>query len=201
MKTKNRIAVFLLLILPVAGICYALTDEQINEYRLKAAFMYNFIKFVDWPSKAVDSNEITIGIVGKEPLLSLFESLKERKVKNKTVLIKQFPSFEEIKKTSKKRNKPFDEQIASIQKCNLLFLCSSETPYVRDILSRLKDKNILTVGESENFLNEGGIINFVIEDKKVRFDINLDASDKAKLKISSQLLQLAKKVVKAKDKP
>ena len=176
-----------------------LTEDQSKEYQLKAAFLYNFIKFVDWPEKAADSNQVTIGIISKEPLVNLFEPLKDKKVKNKNVLIKQLPSFEEIQKLGGQNKKAADEQIESIKKCHLLLICSSETVYIKDILGQLKDTNILTVGETENFLKEGGIINFVVEDKKVRFEINLDASDKAKLKISSQLLQLAKKIVKTKE--
>lgn len=200
MKEKRYIIVFLIFVLSAAGICNALTEDQNKEYQLKAAFLYNFIKFVDWPANMADSNEITIGIISKEPLVSLFEPLKDKKVKNKTCKVQQFPSFEEIQKLGGQNKKAADEQIESIKKCHLLFICSSETVYIKDILGQLKDTNILTVGEAENFLNEGGMINFVVEDKKVRFEINLDASDKAKLKISSQLLQLAKKVVKAKDK-
>ena len=92
-----------------------------------------------------------------------------------------------------------DEQIESIKQCHLLFICASEAKNLKEILKLIKDKNILTVGETGDFLTEGGIINFVVDDKKVRFEINLEASDKAKLKISSQLLQLAKKVTKAKE--
>ncbi len=183
----------------LATICYALNEAETKEYQLKAAFLYNFMKFVDWPGDFADTNEITIGIISKEPIGNLCEPLKDKKVKNKSVKIIQYPSFEELINLGKQDKKAMDEQIESIKKCHLLFISATETKNAKEILDQVKDKNILTVGELDGFLAMGGAINFVVEDKKIRFEINLEASDKAKLKISSQLLQLAKKVIKAKE--
>jgi len=199
MIKKWCIIVILFLSLPAMPVCYGLTETESKEYQLKAAFLYNFIKFVDWPVNIADNNEIAIGVISREPLGNLFEPLKDKKVKNKNVIIKQYPSFEELQKLGKQNKAAMDEQIESIKKCHLLFICASEATNLREILEQVKDKNILTVGEAENFLKAGGMINFVVDDKKVRFEINLEASDKAKLKISSQLLQLAKNIIKAKE--
>lgn len=198
MIKKWCIIAILLLSLSAISVCYAIDEAKSKEYQIKAAFLYNFIKFVDWPANIADSNEIIIGVISKEPLVNLFEPLKDKKVKNKNVIIRQYPSFDEIQKLGTQNKTAMNEQIESIKKCHLLFICASEADNLSKILDEIKDKNILTVGEMEDFLTYGGIINFVV-DEKVRFEINLESSDKAKLKISSQLLQLAKKVTKAKE--
>lgn len=198
MVKKFNITVLLLVLMMASKTCFALTQTETAEYQLKAACLYNLIKFVEWPQKIEDSNQITVGVIGTEPLAGFLGPLKDTKVKNKKVLIRQFPSYQEIQKSDKKA---MEEQLESVKKCNLLFICPSEAVNIKEILGLLTDTNVLTVGQDENFLKEGGMVNFVIEDQKVRFEINLAASDKAKLKISSQLLQLAKKVVKAKGNP
>ena len=201
MKKYKYITVLLVLGLSAASICHQSDSEQPGEYRLKAAYLYNFIRFADWPARAADSNEIKIAIISGEPLVDFFEPLKDKKVKNKKVLIMQLPSFEKIQQLNKKDKKEFARQIESIKSSHLLFISSSESAYIKDIISLTKNTNIMTVGESSNFLSDGGMINFLTEDNKLCFEINLEASDKAKIEFSSQLLQLARRIVKAKDKP
>ena len=82
-----------------------------------------------------------------------------------------------------------------MKKCHLLFICSSEKDNLTDIIDIIKNKNILTVGETKDFLKTGGIINFLLDDNKVRFEINLSAAKKSNLIIRSQLLRLAQKVI------
>ena len=171
-----------------------------REYQIKAAFLYNFIKFVDWPKeKMADSNEpIIIGIIGKDPFGRVFEPIKNKKVKNRIVVIKRFKSFEEIKKLGEHDKAEFDRNINYLRKCHLLFVCSSEKDKVKEVLALVKDHSVLTVADTKGFLESGGTINFLMEDKKVRFEINVTAAKKSKLKISSKLLRLAKRVVKEK---
>lgn len=163
-------------------------SEESKEYHIKAAFLYNFIKFIDWPKeKIADSNSITIGIIGENPFGKAFEALKDKKVKDKKVLIKQFQSVEEMKLPS--------EQIEAIRKCHVLFVCRSEVKYLRRIMDCVKDHSVLAVGDMANCLESGVIINFIKEDKKVRFEINNREAKKANLDIRSKLLRLAKKVI------
>jgi len=172
-------------------------DESASnrEYQVKAAFLYNFIKFVDWPKeKTADPNApLIIGILGKDPFGDAFEPLRD---KEKKVLIQRFQGFAELEKSGeKKKDQPHPKQDA-ISKCHLLFVCTSESERLADILKSVKNSSILTVADTPNFLEAGGIINFVTEEKKIRFEINVTAAEKAKLKIRSQLLRLAKKVIK-----
>jgi hypothetical protein len=171
-----------------------------KEYQIKAAFLYNFIKFVDWPEeKTSDSNEpIIIGIIGKDPFGRVFEPIKNKKVKNRIVVIKRFKSFESIQKLGEHDKAEFDRNINYLRKCHLLFVCSSEKDKVKEVLALVKDHSVLTVADTKGFLESGGIINFLMEDKKVHFEINVTAAKKSKLKISSKLLRLAKRVVKEK---
>ena len=172
-----------------------------QEYQIKAAFLYNFIKFVDWPKeKLADSNEpVTIGIVGKDPFENAFEPIKDKKVKDRSVIIKRFKSFEELKKSAEKDKSELDREIEALTKCHLLFICSSERENLKEIINSVRDHNVLTVGEMKGFLESGGIINCFVEENKICFEINTTAAERAKLEIRSKLLRLAKKIIVEKD--
>jgi len=168
-----------------------------REYQIKAAFIYNFIKFVDWPKeKVAESNEpAIIGIVGKDPFGNAFAPVKDKEDKDRKVLIKRFKPIEELKKSGEKDKSLLEREIDSLRKCHLLFICSSEEKSINEIINLVKDYSVLTIGDMQGFLESGGIINFITEEKKVRFEINVTAAKRAKLKIRSQLLRLAKRVV------
>ena len=178
-------------------------SEPSQEYKVKAAFLYNFLKFVDWPKEAMpDGNEpITIGIIGKDPFGQAFEPVKDKDAKDKKVVVKRFKSIADLKKLGESGKDELDRQIEAVKKCHLLFVCSSEKEYLKDIVNAVKNRPVLTVGDTEEFLQSGGIISFVMEDQKVRFEVNLTAAEHAKLKIRSQLLRLAKRVIEEKDTP
>jgi hypothetical protein len=168
-----------------------------QEYQLKAAFLYNFLQFVDWPEeKLADSNKpITIGIIGNDPFGNAFEPIESKKVKGRAVVIKRFKSFEDLKKSTEKNKPESEQETKSLTKCYLLFICSSEQKNLKEIIDTVKDHSVLTVGEMEGFLESGGIINWFVEEKKIRFEINTAAAERAKLEIRSNLLRLAKRVV------
>ena len=171
--------------LPLAvGQSYESKDNL--EYKIKAAFIYNFIKFIDWQDNCLpeNNNTITIGLLGKSPFNNSFEPITKKKVKNKKVTIKYFPEFEKM--TDK----------TLLKKCHVLFICDSEKKQLKDVINAVKDSCVLTVGEMDGLLKAGGIIKFSMHKKKVRFEVNLTAAKRAKLEIRSQLLRLAKKVVK-----
>ena len=168
-----------------------------QEYQIKAAFLYNFIKFVDWPQgKTSDTNEpVVIGIIGNAPLENAFKPIegKAHDVNGKPIVIKYFKSFEELMKSGENSKDNLQKELEVLRKCHLLFICSSEQKNLSQILDAVKDSYVLTVGEEADFLHSGGIINFVLEDEKVHFEINVAAANKAQLVIRSQLLRLAKK--------
>jgi len=197
MRTKVYILVVLALFVePIAAEGQA-DSAKSQEYKIKAAFLYNFIKFVEWPEeKMADSNKpITIGVIGTDPFGYAFEPIKDKKVKGRKVIIRRFKGFKEQGSSDKKDKSELKRTIEALRKCHLLFICSSEKEKFGEIINLVKDESVLTVGEVKGFLESGGIINFLVERKKVVFEINNHAAKQAKLEIRSKLLRLAKRVI------
>jgi hypothetical protein len=200
---KNRIGKFvglmtILIVLTITVDTHA-ESESSREYQIKAAFLYNFIKFVDWPKEKespTDSNEpIAIGIIGKDPFGNSFEPLRDKQVKGRNVVIKRFEGFEQLNESDEQGEKQHPE-IETIRKCHILFICPSEEKYIQQIIASTQDYSVLTVGDMNGFLEAGGIINFLTEEKKIRFEVNLDAAERSRLTIRSKLLRLAKRVIR-----
>lgn len=147
-----------------------------SEYQIKAAFLYNFAKFVEWPPQAFagPGSPMVIGVLGK----NVFGGDLERTIRNKTVNNHPF-QFKEFHSVPEATN------------CQILFISASEKDRLPKILDGLRGASVLTVSETDQFIGDGGMINFVIEDNKIHFQINDDAAKKAGLKISSKLLNLA----------
>jgi hypothetical protein len=175
-----------------------------REYQIKAAFVYNFLKFVvggrfrppdGKAGSAVDPNEVLlVGIVGRTPSKESFAGLQGRLAKDKRIEVRYFNGFEDGKDAEQKIPEQHP-QMADIRKCHVLFLCPSEKPFLARILPRLQKDGILLVGDTPGFLEAGGVINLLIEEKKVRFEINLAAAARAKLQIRSSLLRLAMRTI------
>lgn len=212
---KNKVYILLILILLAAlfaAPAMATDSQQDREYQVKAAFIYNFIKFIEWPKepsaekpkqKAADAGKtITIVIVGEHQFDKAFDPIIKKKIRGSKLIVKQVPGPEQFKQKAGNKNRYLAEYREkygkTLKKCEVLFICSSEKRHVKELVSITKDNSTLTVSEMDGFLASGGIINFVTEKSKVRFEINLAAAQKKKLKISSQLLRLAKKVIKNK---
>jgi hypothetical protein len=172
-------------------------SAQYKEYEIKAAFIYNFLKFVDWPEgkMAGGGNQIVVGIIGEDPFGDAADIFKDKKVEERNVVIKRFEGIEQLKKMAEK-DKPANEKLEALKTCHLLFICPSEQKQSREIIDIVGKDGVLTVGDTSGFIESGGGINFLMEENKIRFDINLTAAEKAGLKIRSQLLRLAKRVVK-----
>jgi hypothetical protein len=151
-----------------------------SEYAVKAAFLFHFAEFVDWPEGAFkDANTpITYCITGEDPFRgALDDSLRAKVVGNRGMRVDHL------------------KQGDSMQGCQVLFIGATENRRAASILANVKGSAVLTVGESPNFAENGGMIEFCLEGKKIRFDINLAAVNKAKLKMSARLLALAKTVI------
>ena len=151
-------------------------DAQPTEYQVKAACLFNFAKFVDWPSPAFPqpASPIVIGILGEDPFRdALQNTIRDKTVDDHPLVIKQLGSQ------------------AEATNCHILFISTSEKPRLAQILEGLKGSSVLTVGEMERFTENGGMINFVLDGTKIRFQINKEAATSAGLKISSKLLSLA----------
>ncbi len=144
-----------------------------REYEIKAAYLYNFIKYVDWPSYG---DTITIGVLGSDPFGPALAPLNGKTVKGRRLVIKHLDS------------------VRDAQQCQIIFVSSSEKQRLQEIFESLRSARVLTVGETQGFADGGGIINFIEENNKVRFEINAEAARRTGLNISSELLKLARLV-------
>lgn len=154
--------------------------KQSIEYRIKAAYLYNFSKFTDWSDhrRAVaDHNIFTLCILGKDPFGSAIAPIKTKKVRKKPIKLLYFSQME-----------------PGINQCNILFIPESEKNHTQSIFLALADNNILTVGESSGFATSGGIIGFIIENGRVQFQINKQAARRAGLEFDPRLLNLGQVV-------
>jgi len=150
--------------------------EISREYQVKAVFLFNFAQFIAWPTNAFADAQtpMTIGVLGDDPFDSfLDETVRGEKIGEHPLVIQRYRRIEDV------------------QGCQILFISRSEDGQTGRILAGLKDKNILTVGDSDGFIKDGGIVRFVTEENKIHLRINLEAAKSANLAISSKLLRLA----------
>jgi hypothetical protein len=171
--TKNIItkgALFFIMALPVSGT--VMGQQQEREANLKAAFIYNFTKYIVWDTTAAGNNFV-IGIIGNSPVTGpLMEIAKSNNVENRKIVIKRFA-------------RPDD-----ITNCDILFIPGSLPFSLESILGKL-NRGVLTISEEEGYAKMGTAFNFVIVNDKLKFEANLKAISSEGLKAGSQLLKLA----------
>jgi uncharacterized protein DUF4154 len=151
-----------------------------GEYKVKAVYLYNFGKFVQWPEARETRDQLEpflICVLGKNPFGGLLEStIKGEDVNGMHLSAKRVTNA------------------ADTTGCRILFISSSETDRLGKILEELQSKPILTVSDIANFCDRGGMIQFELKDEKVRFAVNMTAAEKAGLTLSSQLVKVATSV-------
>lgn len=157
---------------------------ELPQYQVKAAFIYNFIKFVEWPEESFSekNSPYVIGVLGTDPFFEsdlllnyLNQAVEGKTINNREILVK-----------------PASPRISDFKDCHLVFISASEKNRMKEILAGLNQPGLLTISETDNFCEQGGMINFFMASGKVRFEINAKAAEKAGLKISSKLLNVAK---------
>ena len=153
-------------------------EDRTLEYRVKAAFLYNFVRFVEWPDGQGGSDgPFVIGILGQDPFgPALDGAVRGKSVAGRPLVVRRLGSASEARG------------------CHLLFMSAKLRRDLPRVLDELDAEGVLTVSELDTFLERGGMINFVIEGDRVAIDINLDAAREAGLDISSQLLRVARNV-------
>ena len=148
----------------------------IPEYRVKATFLFQFTQFVEWPDDAFRSLEapLAICILGDDPFGTfLDETVRDEKAQGHPISVTRYQRLEDV------------------ANCQLLFVSRKHASRVRDIAEAHKNQSVLIVGDSDGFVDNGGIVQFVTEQNKVHLRINLNAAKGANLTISSKLLRLA----------
>jgi hypothetical protein len=148
-----------------------------REYQIKAACLLNFAQFIEWPAAAFakPDSPIIVGVLGDDPFGDALEStFRDESIQGRALLVRRARDLDDLKF------------------CHLLFISKSEKARLTEILSGSIDTPAVTVGEIDEFAQRGGIINFYIDNAKIRFEVNPDAAQRKGLKIGSQLLKRAR---------
>ena len=150
-----------------------------GEYDVKAAFLLNFAKFVEWPDNAFGdrSSPLVLGIVGDDPFGGAMDRLSEKTVNGRVLVVRRLSGA--------------TDDYKGIQ---MLFISASERQRVPAILKQVAGMSILTVSDLDDFCGMGGIIQLLKQDQRIRFEVNLTVGVRAHLNISSKLLGLARTV-------
>ena len=167
------LGMLLLVFFPAASLPLA---PNAPEYDVKAAMIYNFALFIDWPDQSFSSatEPISVCVLGEDP----FGQSLETNFEGKTVRGRQL----EIRRV---------QRLSELQTCHIAFISPSERKRIPEIISAVGNSSVLTIGDVKDFVESGGVIGFRTEDEKIRFDINIKAAQHANLKISYKLLNLA----------
>ena len=150
-----------------------------EEYQVKAVYLYNFGRFVEWPASAKTGNSFAICVLGRDPFgAALDTTVAGAIIDNQKLVARRVSSAREA------------------TNCRILFISSSESNHGKDILAEVEKVSVLTVSDMPGFAGNGGMIQFVLRENKVRFEVNLAAAEKAGLTLSSQLLKVATEIKK-----
>jgi YfiR/HmsC-like len=163
--------------LPVAGA----QSPKPTDYQVKAAYLYNFGRFVEWPVKSATApnNSFTICVLGEDPFgQALDVTLAGETIGNQKVTARRISSPQES------------------ADCQILFISSSEAKRLNKIIEALDKNAVLTVSDIPQFSQRQGMIQFVLEENRIRFEVNLAATQRAGLTLSSELLKVATAVRK-----
>jgi len=184
-QPRNRMSCLLLiclLVLHCPSLIFAQDETTFKEYDVKAVWLIAFLRFIDWPADAMSkSDTITIGIFGDQPVPSQFALALDTPVKGKKLVIRSIRELQED---------------TVLSDCLILFIDANHIESLETIIGLVDTKSVLTVSETDAFLENGGIVNFVIVNDQIRFEINQVAAQKSGLRIPSQLLRRAHKVIR-----
>lgn len=153
-----------------------LIAQGAREYQIKAVFLFNFAQFVEWPASAFPDEQapFVIGVLGSDPFGdALREAVSGERVNQRSFTVQHY------------------ERVEDIAACHVLFISQSESGQLERILPNLKNRPVLTVGETEDFAKRGGMIRLVNENNRIRMRINVESAQSAGLIISSKLLRPA----------
>ena len=181
----NRYLAALISIAILVGAAIPLSSARakkplLYEYRIKAAFLYNFAKFIQWPESAFIDPEspVFICILGQDPFMGALQSIAGKTIRGRRIVISH------------------SKNVMAVKGCHILFVAESEKSRIKHTISKFKGSPVLTVSDMDNFVKADGMIGMVRVDNKIRFQINLVSAQDSGLTISSQLLKLAQNVIK-----
>ena len=166
----------LLLVIPAASTSLG-QGAPSRENQVKAAFIYNFAQFVEWPDDTFLGNgaPFVIGVLGDGGL----QGELERTLKGKTAGGREF-------------SVRYFARVSDITRCHILFIGAAEQGHAGEVLQKVNHQGTLTVGDFDGFTAASGVVRFMTEDNKLRFEVNVDAANDERLRVSSKLLKLAR---------
>jgi hypothetical protein len=159
------------------GLAQSGNAPKFSEYEVKAAFLLNFMQFVERPTVVMTNagTPVVIGVLGEDPFGTVLdETIKGETVQGRPLMIRR------------------TRQVADVKDCQLVFICRSEKARIKDILNALHGCPALTVSDVEQFCQHGGMIGLISAGGRIRFEINQEAAEQSNVKISSKLLRLAR---------
>jgi hypothetical protein len=174
------VCLWLLLALGIAvsgGVVAGAESPAPTVHQVEAAFLFNFAKFVTWPDDALErgGNSLIIGVLGEDPFGSVLdETIRDKTIMGRKLAVKRFARIQDAARS------------------HILFLSSSEESQLPHLMQVLEKATVLTVSDMEEFAERGGMVAFTVEEQKVRFNVNVEAVERAGLKMGSQLLKLAR---------
>ena len=149
-----------------------------TEFQVKAAYVFNFGKFIKWPVEASSTGPFEICVMGKDSFATVLDStVAGETIDRRTIAVKRISNLQEA------------------PACNILFIGASEESRLKTILVATQHLNILTVSDIPHFSERGGVIGFVTQEEKIRFEVNLGAAEQSHLALSSELLKVASRVI------
>jgi hypothetical protein len=162
---------------PISIFCAGQHNIGSKEVRIKAAYIYNFTKFVYWGTQSCDAatNPIIISVLGADPVFDLLEEYAKNQTQNHAIKVQKIT-----------------KDMIDFKGCQLIFISHSEPQHVSAILKQLQGTKILTISDISGFTRSGGMIGFIIENDRVKLEINLNSVKKAGLTISAKLLEIAR---------
>lgn len=178
----RQFVLLIVLALFISGTPPAHAAKGPAEYQVKAAYLYNFAKFITWPETAFSDRDtpFVIGILGENEFNGYLEPLASKTVRNRPIVIKHFKSIQDV------------------SGCQILYMSSSEDKQLKEHLKKLRTQAIVTASDGRNFAKQGGMIQFTPVRGRLRFIINLEQATAVGIKIDSQLLSLAIETLEAK---
>lgn len=172
---SRRLCLIVVGLLLATAVALPAAEPKPTEYDVKAAFLYNFARFVEWPEGA-RQDTLRIGILGKDNFGNAFDAVLGRARQPQPVVVQRV------------------DQVDELGPCHILFVSDSERRHVAPTIASVAGRPILTVSDLEGFAERGGIVCFVTRQSKIRFQINPAAAERAGLRLSAKLLRLAELV-------
>jgi YfiR/HmsC-like len=165
---------WLLAMIVACGVCFFVSAQSVEEHEVKAAFVLKLINFVQWPDVTGHRNSVVIGILGTGPTSDSLERLASGKsVDGREIVVRRLNTESDL------------------TTCQVIFVGGSERNNVASVLARVRGASILTVGEMDGFGQHGGVVNLMLDEGRIRLEVNPNAAQRAHLQISSRLLSLA----------